>query len=68
MESELDWTHSQNLDSSEVLTVYNQTIELAQILHVDLALYKQTKKDIEKLLQKTSFKWDIFRQKNMMFM
>ena len=65
MTDDLDWTNSQSLNASEILTVYNLILDLVQTLQLDLALYERTQKDISKLLHNVSFKWDVFKQKSM---
>ena len=62
---DLDWAHSNCLDHHEVLAMYDGIIELAETLLLDLALFKRSAANIEKLLNDTTFKWEIFCQKNM---
>lgn len=63
MADDLDWAQSESLNSSEVLTIYNCIFELAQTLHLDLALFLRSQTEIEKVLYNTSFKWEIFGQR-----
>lgn len=63
MAEDLDWVQSETLNSNEVLTIYNHVSELAQTLQLDLALHGREQKDVEKVLQSTSFKCEVFQQK-----
>lgn len=62
-----DWTSLQSLNHQEVLAMYDSILELVKTLRLDLALFKRTITDIEKLVKNTSFKWEVFSQKNMIF-
>ena len=64
MSNDWDWEQAQDINVSEVSTMYHHIRELAQTLKLDLALFEQTQERIDKLLHKTAFKWDVFRQQN----
>ena len=65
MADNLDWKEAKDINPHDVLSIYNCLLDLVQTLRLDLALFKRTQKNIEKLLCSASFKWDIFHQKSM---
>ena len=64
MADDWDWELARNVNVSDVATMYNYVLELVQTLQLDLALFERKQDSIEKLLRTTTFKWDIFRQQN----
>ena len=64
MADNLDWK-LQDLNHHMVFAMYSGILELVETLKLDLALFKRTHAEIEKLLRNTTFKWDIFSKKNM---
>ena len=60
-----NWKDSQALDPEEVWSMYNCICELAQTLHLNLALYSRSSEDIAKLIHKIAFQWDVFYQKTL---
>ena len=65
MADEWDWEQARNVQVSDVSTMYNYIVELQNILQLDIALFERNKDTIEKVLRTTKFKWDIFRQQNL---
>ena len=65
MSDDWDWEQVRNVNVGDVSTIYNYILELVQTLQLELALFERKQDSIEKLLERTIFKWDIFRQQNM---
>lgn len=65
MSDDWDWEQVRNVNVGDVSTIYHYILELVQTLQLELALFERKQDSIEKLLERTIFKWDIFRQQNM---
>ena len=65
MSDDWNWEQVSNVNVGDVSTIYHYIIELVQTLQLDLALFERKQDSIEKLLQMTIFRWNIFRQQNM---
>ena len=65
MSDDWDWEQVCNVNVGDVSAIYQYILELVQTLQLDLALFERKQDSFEKLLERTIFKWDIFRQQNM---
>lgn len=65
MEEECDWDEVQQVEVSEVFSLYQNVTGLSNMLKLEIALHDRRQEEIAAVVRRVYYLWDIFQHQNM---